>query len=226
MNLRVATVDTPGRTEAYEADLVDRATARSAAAWTEIYTTHYGAIFRYVKARVFDAPTAEDLAAAVFVGALKNIDSYRYRGQPLLAWLYRIARNVVASHQRELLARQGGPGLGQRLVSRFIRRGAPGSADAGLDSAVAPARESDPAMMIESLDLRDAIARLPGSQREVVILRFFVGLSAQETAAVIGKGTAAIYSLQARAIFTLRGKLRQDFEKDASGSDEFPRDQR
>ena len=38
--------------------------------------------------------------------------------------------------------------------------------------------------------------------------RFLVGLSAQEVAEVMGKGTAAIYSLQARAILALREKLK------------------
>ena len=39
--------------EPYEAGLVGRAKERSPQAWTEIYETHYLAIFRYVKARVF-----------------------------------------------------------------------------------------------------------------------------------------------------------------------------
>src|SRR3989337_3270708 len=90
--------------EAYEAELIGRAKARSPEAWTEIYTSHYAAIFRYAKARVFDETTAEDLTSSVFVGALKGIDSYQYRGRPLLAWLYRLARSVVASHQRGGLA--------------------------------------------------------------------------------------------------------------------------
>jgi RNA polymerase sigma-70 factor (ECF subfamily) len=209
MNEYVATMDTPSRVDPFQADLVDRARARSPAAWTEIYQAHYGAIFRYIKARVFDEATAEDLAASVFVGALKGIDSYRYRGRPLLAWLYGIARNVVASYQRETLTQQEGSGLTRRLVSRLIRRPQSGAQNAeGQDDVGAPGSESDPATMIDRLDLRDAIARLPANQREVVILRFIVGLSAQEVAAVMEKGTAAVYSLQARAILALREHLK------------------
>jgi RNA polymerase sigma-70 factor (ECF subfamily) len=209
MNERVATMDTPSRVDPYEADLVGRAKARSPAAWTEIYQSHYGAIFRYIKARVFDEATAEDLAASVFVGALKGIASYRYRGRPLLAWLYRIARNVVASYQRETLTQQEGSGLTRRLVDRLMRRSQSGAShDEGHDDVAAPGSESDPATMIDRLDLRSAIARLPANQREVVILRFIVGLSAQEVAAVMEKGTAAVYSLQARAILALREHLK------------------
>ena len=209
MNERVATMDTPSRVDPSEADLVDRAKARSPAAWTEIYQSHYGAIFRYIKARVFDEATAEDLAASVFVGALKGIDSYRYQGRPLLAWLYRIARNVVASYQRETLTQQEGSGLTRRLISHLMRRPQPGEHHTGGQAEIATSSgEGDPATMIDRLDLRDAIVRLPANQREVVILRFIVGLNAQEVAAVMDKGTAAVYSLQARAILALREHLK------------------
>ena len=199
--------------ELNEADLVAQARARSPEAWTHIYDSHYCAIFRYVRARVFDEAEAEDLASAVFVGALKGIDSYHYRGRPLLAWLYRIARNVVASHQRQLLKARGGDakgGLGQaqRVIwhlTRWGRRNDEQPTDDDLMSAASG--ETDPAMMVDGLDLRGALTKLPAGQREVVILRFLVGLSAQEVADVIGKKPAAVYSLQARAILTLRGQL-------------------
>ena len=200
--------------EPYEAELIRRAKARSPEAWTEIYTSHYAAIFRYAKARVFDETTAEDLASAVFVGALKGIDSYKYRGRPLLAWLYGIARNVVASYQREVLAPRGEElkeclDLPRRVIWHLMRR--PRRDDvqaAGQDLIETVSDEGDPAMMVDRLDLRDALANLPANQREVVILRFLVGLSAQEVAEVIGKKTAAVYSLQARAILALREQLK------------------
>jgi RNA polymerase sigma-70 factor (ECF subfamily) len=62
--------------------------------------------------------------------------------------------------------------------------------------------------MVERIDLRTALAKLPGNQREVVILRFLVGLSAQEVAELMGRKPAAIYSLQARAILALREQIR------------------
>jgi len=214
MNEQVASVEAATHVQPYEADLVGRAKERSPEAWTEIYNTHYAAIFRYAKARVFDETTAEDLASSVFVRALKGIDSYQYRGRPLLAWLYRIARNVVASHQREVLAPRGeelkeGLDLPRRVIWHLIRRPRRDEVQAtGRDPIETISGEGDPAMMVDRLDLRDALAKLPTNQREVVILRFLVGLSAQEVAAVVGKGTAAIYSLQARAILALRERLK------------------
>ena len=213
MREEVAATDVPAY-EPYEAELIGRAKARSPEAWTEIYETHYRAIFRYVKARVFEEATSEDLTSAVFVGALKGIDSYKHRGRPLLAWLYRIARNVVASHQRQMLGSRGerlkqGLDLPRRVIWRLMRRSQPGEAqDEAYDLTSVATSEGDPSMMVDRLDLRDALAKLPANQREVVILRFLVGLSALEVAEVIGKGPDAIYSLQARAILALRAHLR------------------
>ncbi len=191
-----------------EATLVGRAKARSPQAWTEIYSTYYPAIFRYAKARVFNETTAEDLASEVFIAALKGIDSYQYRGRPLLAWLYRIARNVVAGHQREVLQhRSEGLDLQRRVIWHLMRLSRRDTEHADGDPVSVASSEADPAMMVDSLDLRDALAKLSSNQREVVILRFLVGLSAQEVADVIGKKPAAIYSLQARAILALREQL-------------------
>jgi RNA polymerase sigma-70 factor (ECF subfamily) len=183
----------------YEARLVAAAKDNSREAWDEIYNRHYTQIFRYVHARVFDRETAEDLTSSVFLGAVKNIGAYEYKGQPLLAWLYRIARNVVSSHQRTHLRQRflrfDVSDLSQRLLGRASQNSAPGDG------------ERDPAAAVENLDLRDAIAKLPQPQREVLVLKFFVGMDAREIALTVGKEPAAVYSLQARALQTLRRHL-------------------
>lgn len=71
---------------------------RSPEAWAQVYDRHYDHIYRYALVRTSDPTTAKDLAAATFLEALKSIHTFSYRGRPILAWLYRIARNVVAGH--------------------------------------------------------------------------------------------------------------------------------
>ena len=172
-----------------EEDLVRRARARSPEAWTQIYEMNHPKLFRYVLARVGDRQTAEDLTATVFVEALKGIDSYVSRGRPLLAWLYSIARNVVNYHHR----------------SRFTKK----ASQLLWHSSGAEANEmSDPASAPEGWDLREAIDRLSSEQREVIILRYFVGLTTPEVARVVGKQERAVYSLYTRAIKALRRHLR------------------
>ncbi len=185
-----------------EADLVDRLKARSSEAWTEAFTRHHRTIFRYIHARVFDSSTTEDLASAVFLEAMRGIDAYQYRGRPVLAWLYRISRNVVSDHQRKL--------LGRPYPLRVLRSVIGSTSTA--ESLDAPARTADsadePQLLVERMDLRSALRTLTGAQREVVILRFFVGLDTPEIAAMLGKAPAATYSLEARALAALRKQLR------------------
>src|SRR5712692_10135525 len=189
----------------YEAELMEQAKARSPEAWTQIYTRNYASIYRYVNARVFEKETTEDLTSTVFLSAINGIDSYKYRGQPLLAWLYRIARNVVSNHQRQLLGRRGD------APRQFIRSlfGKPEAADGAAMEDVIDAASSheEPALLVQRMDLRNALAKLTESQREIVILRFFVGLKTTEIAAVIGKESAAVYSQEARALGALRKHL-------------------
>jgi RNA polymerase sigma-70 factor (ECF subfamily) len=184
----------------YEADLVRRAKERSTEAWDEIYTRHYPVIYRYILARVFDPTTAEDLASATFVGAVRGMRSYKYQGQPLLAWLYRIARNVVSSHQRTIFR--------QRTLTLSAVLDLPGRV-LGQTRRPEPAQSpaSDPGTTVERLDLRNALAGLPDSQREVLVLKYYAGMDANEIAGVVGKEPAAVYSLQARGLQSLRRRL-------------------
>jgi RNA polymerase sigma-70 factor (ECF subfamily) len=63
------------------------------------------------------------------------------------------------------------------------------------------------AALASRIDLEDAIRRITKDQREVVLLRYFAGLSALETGQVMGRPETAIYALQARALAALRRQL-------------------
>jgi RNA polymerase sigma-70 factor (ECF subfamily) len=189
----------------YEAELVERAKARSPEAWTQIYTRNYAAVYRYVNARVFEKETTEDLASTVFLESIKGIDSYKYQGQPIMAWLYRIARNVVSNHQRQLLGRRGD--APRQFIRSIFGKSETRGGRAVEDVIDAPSSAEEPALLVQRMDLRDALAKLTESQREIVILRFFVGLKTPEIAAVIGKEPAAVYSQEARALTALRKHL-------------------
>ena len=57
--------------------------------------------------------------------------------------------------------------------------------------------------------VRQALGRLTEDQQEVVVLRFFEGLSAAEVAAIIGKREGAVRALQFRALSVLADLLHQ-----------------
>jgi RNA polymerase sigma-70 factor (sigma-E family) len=59
------------------------------------------------------------------------------------------------------------------------------------------------------LDVRAALARLPGRQRATIVLRFWSGASVSETADALGCSEGTVKSQSARAIATLRGLLAE-----------------
>lgn len=173
-----------------EAELVSRARQHLPDAWTTIYRIHQPAIYRYVFARTGEHELAEDLTATVFVQAIRRIETYRHAGRPFLAWLYAIARNAVNYHHRTRLRK----GSDLPLPAEGSRQPAAGG-------------WAEAAALTQGLDVRRAVAMLTGDQREVIVLRYVVGLSTPEVATLLGKHEAAVYSLQARAIRALRKHL-------------------
>ncbi|HMO55680.1 MAG TPA: sigma-70 family RNA polymerase sigma factor [Tepidiformaceae bacterium] len=168
-----------------ERSLVERARAMDTEAWDQLYLEHYGPIRRYASFRVNDPSAADDIAAEVFLEAVRGIQRYRYRGVAFRAWLYRIAHNLTADYRRRSASRQANeapaePTLGDLPCEDFV-----------------PALERE-------RDLRAAVAMLTEEQQQVVILRFFEGLSLAETAEATGRRAGAIKSLQHRALERLR----------------------
>jgi len=68
--------------------------------------------------------------------------------------------------------------------------------------------EAAPGAAGERMELREALGELAQAQREVLILKFFLGMDAKEIGAIVRKEPAAVYSLQARALNSLRRRLR------------------
>ena len=78
-----------------DAKRLSRAQAGDQAVWEEWFDAYYRPLFRYAYLLLRSSSEAEDAVAQVFVEAYRGIGRYRYTGKPLLAWLYRIAHNVV-----------------------------------------------------------------------------------------------------------------------------------
>ena len=173
-------------------ELVKLAKQRDSAAWSTIYAQHYDSVFRYLFGRIGRKEEAEDLASQVFLEALRSIDSYADRGKPLAAWLFGIARNLANNQFRSTR-----------------RHGETDSLDeADVEDGTAVIGD----LRAESLDLIAGINELTKEQRETLVLRFYVGLSAKEVGLVIGKTEQAVYALQVRALAALRRILGDDLD--------------
>ncbi len=173
---------------AYEVILIARAKELDSDAWTEIYQYHYPRLYAYLYHRLGHRQLAEDMAANVFLQAFERIGSFVYRGTPLSAWLFRIARNMAADHFRR------GKTTPLPLNDRDV---------ACPESTAEEAVER--AMTLEKLNL--ALRGLTDRQRQVLLLKFVGGLSNADVGTVMGKPEGAIKSLQHRALAALRRLL-------------------
>jgi RNA polymerase sigma-70 factor, ECF subfamily len=169
-----------------EAHRIARAQNGDETVWDEWFEVYYRPLFRYAYMRLRSRQEAEDAVAQVFVEAYRGIGRYRYTGKPLLAWLYRIAHNVVFDRQK--------------AESRRPQQAE--SAD-----EIAAALGDGPEAKIVSIDLLNAIDELTPEQREVIILRYFMAMSSVEVGAMLGKTQPAVFSLQSRALASLRTRL-------------------
>ena len=163
-------------------------------AWAELYDRHNLQIWRYAYGRTGSRDAADEVAAEAFTEALSSIQRYHYRGRPIIAWLYTIARNVA---------------------SKQLRRARRDVASGYLEPSVDPMEGR-----LDSLVLADALDRLTADQREVIALRFVAGYSTREIAAMMRKQESAIYSLEARAIGALRRQLAKIAPDFAFAADE------
>jgi RNA polymerase sigma-70 factor (ECF subfamily) len=167
--------------------LIEGAKVYSPQAWTELYDAHYLAIYRYCHFRCRDWAAAEDLAADVFLEALRSIHKFEQRGIPISAWLYRIAHNVTADHLRNVARRP--------LVPLEVAATTEASALREPDIADVSDRRKD---------ITNALARLSEDYQQVLVLRFFQGFSHNETATIMGRRPGAVRVLQSRALSALR----------------------
>jgi RNA polymerase sigma-70 factor (ECF subfamily) len=173
-------------------DLVKRAQGGEVSAIGELYDRHHMRIFRYVCSLVHNQHLAQDLTGEVFERMLAALPRYRLRGVSFQAWLYRIAHNLAMDHHRR--ANRYGMVPLEHIVD----------ADHG---------EGNPTAIVEQRltaeRVQCALKGLDPVQREVVVLRFLVGLSLQETAQALRKTVPAVKSLQHRGLVTLRSALKE-----------------
>jgi RNA polymerase sigma-70 factor, ECF subfamily len=147
-------------------------------AFGQLYRLHHASIVRLVRFRL--GVDHEDAVAEVFARAWAGLPRYRDTGAPFAAWLYGIARHVVADE------------ISRRIRSQPV--------SAVPEISVEPRHE-------ERLALSEALSRLPDEQRQVIELKYLIGLKNPEVAEVFGISPGAVNAKQWRALRTLRELL-------------------
>jgi RNA polymerase sigma-70 factor, ECF subfamily len=170
-------------------ELVARAGAGHRPSIDRVLTLVHPFALRYCRGRLGHAlpgVTAEDLAQQVCVAVLRALPRYEDRGRPFLAFVHRIAVREVADAYRDA-ARD--PLLAELVPDRP-------DPDAGPEER---ALTGDDLRRVRPL-----LDRLTPAAREVLLLRVVLGLSAEETAAVVGRSAGSVRTMQHRALTALR----------------------
>jgi RNA polymerase sigma-70 factor, ECF subfamily len=166
--------------------------AREPDALEAFYRDHVEAVQRFVARRVSDPHLAADLTADVFLAAVDSAASYDRRRGPVVAWLYGVGRNAIASEARRR-ARE------LHAVRRIEgRRLLDGTSLTRIEERLDAERESR--------RLHRAIAELPEDDRALLELVSLDGLSIADAARVLGvkPATARVRLHRSRARVTAR----------------------
>lgn len=175
-----------------DAFLVARA-KEDPAAFGALYERYLGSVYNYVYYRVSNVAEAEDLTARVFYQALTHVAGYVDRGAPFVAWLYRIAHNLVANWYRDQHNRRTFSLDGPAQLSET-----PNDDEDVHDQAAG--RE-------DARELRAALSRLPAERQQLIMLKYVAGLTNAEIGATMGKSEGAVKALLHRTLLSLRSDL-------------------
>jgi RNA polymerase sigma factor (sigma-70 family) len=180
--------------------LASKATLGDRDAYSALYERYVDKIYRYIFYKVGGREQAEDLTSLTFLKAWDAIADYEWRNYPFGAWLFRIAHNLVVDHHR---ARRETLSLDDASPHLEVR---------ATDAPIRPDRVLAQALAEERI--RRAIDRLTEEQQQVLILRFYEGLSTTEVADLMGKRNGAVRGLQFRALSGLRDLLVREQDED------------
>jgi RNA polymerase sigma-70 factor, ECF subfamily len=155
-------------------------------ALARLFDLFFEKLRRYMYYKTGDIDRAEDLAAETLTRGIENIGNFKDRGGTIGAWLFGIARNMLA-REREAAGR---PDVME------------------LEESVPIEAEEQPEKLVlvklTNEELYQALSRLPEEQREVVLLRFMEGYDVKTVAAIVEKNPGAVRALQFRAVRALK----------------------
>ncbi|MCV7208043.1 RNA polymerase sigma factor ShbA [Mycolicibacterium cosmeticum] len=151
-------------------------------------------IVRYCRARIGSAErsglSADDIAQEVCLAAITALPRYQDQGRPFLAFVYGIAAHKIADAHRASARNRSEPT--DVVPERF-------SGEAGPEQR---ALDSEASARMDRL-----LATLPEKQREIIILRVVVGMSAEEVAEAVGSTPGAVRVAQHRALAKLKSEI-------------------
>jgi RNA polymerase sigma-70 factor (ECF subfamily) len=181
---RRRSLDQSPATERLVLAAVERAKDGDADSLRFLYLRYADNVYGYVCSIVRDEHEAEDVTQHIFAKLMTALGRYEPRVVPFSAWILRVAHNAAIDHMR-------------------TRRPMPCEEVRSNDIEV------DVSGKERFADLQLALDALPAEQRDVIMLRFLVGLSPREIAERLGRSEDAVHGLQHRG----RRRLRREMQR-------------
>jgi RNA polymerase sigma-70 factor (ECF subfamily) len=172
-------------------ELVARAKRGDLDAYEEIVRRHQSIAFRTAWLITGSVAEAEEAAQDGFLKAHGALSRFR-EGAPLKPWLLTIVANEARNRVRSA-------GRRERLALRVAEERRPGGAVPSPETALLDSERRD--------ELLGALADLSERDRQAIACRYFLDLSEEETAAVLGCARGTVKSRLARALGRLRERV-------------------
>ena len=185
-----------------EKELIKRSKAGDEEAFIKLYRERYRGIYRFALHMSGSPSLAEDVTQEVFLMLMREARHFDAARGPLTAYLYGIARNLVADHLRRTRVESAlAPGEGQ---------------SGGLRPSNDPLTDMTRREAMESL--RQAILALPRHYREVIVLCELDEMDYARTAEILGCAVGTVRSRLHRARQLLSKKLGHQYQESARES--------
>lgn len=165
---------------------------------SQLIEKHRRRVTDYIRMLVKDRDVADDIFQDTFIKVIRMIDSGRYvENGKFLSWVLRIAHNQVIDYFRQLK-----------------QSGKLNESDAGFDilNTVRFSERTIEDDIVEgqiSEQVRAMVAELPDEQREVVMMRYYSGMSFKEIAETTGVGINTALGRMRYALLNLRKMMRE-----------------
>ena len=180
-----------------DADIVRRARAGDQKAFSQLMNRHKHWVYRFVRRYVGDADEAYDVVQDAFVAAMSNLHRYDLE-RPFDVWLRRIALNKCRDRgRRDAVRRAFG-----------LSRKGPEETEAVADPSAGAEETIASSTALKALD--QAIAALPASLKEPLVLTVLEGMSQKEAGALLGLTAKAVEVRVHRAKKALAERLDRE----------------
>jgi RNA polymerase sigma-70 factor (ECF subfamily) len=188
-----------------EKALIAAARTGDARAMRRILESVSGPVLRFASGFCRQREDAEDVVQESLAAVARSLKEFRGDAS-LTTWAFTVARNACLRRRRRERARDG-------ITDSLDAPESGATARAVADRGRRPDEEAERGELLASLEA--AIAALPVTQREVLLLRDVEGLSTLEVGRVLGLEEAAVKSRLHRARLSMRAALAPIVTPDA-----------